>query len=318
MNKMNRRFSLRLLSVTGAMAGLSLATLAVAPAQAASFSLNLKQVTGDPAEVKITVDDEQAGAGKLFVRVDVAEGYIGDIRGIFFNLTDTTLLNGLSITGQDITHSVLGGTKNTGGGNNMNGASSDPFNIAIEIGNAGIGSSGGNAKNAGKGNTKGKSSTGSTTGSTVAADIRSTSFVLSHQSTPLSLSLFDKQSIGVRLMSVGANREGSSKLVGTVTLPALPSPPQEQPPLPMPEGPSLPDPVAEVPNPPVVDLPPSNPETSTPPTPPMENIYLPVHGEFPEDRTEAPVEVPEPGTALALTLGGIAALKGLKRQRTLS
>jgi len=171
-----------------------------------NFTIN--EFTGADTQVKFTLDDAIAGAGKVQFKVDylsTGSNTIADIRGVFFNIFDDTLLSGLKVTGTNVTASKFGpaGTINSVGGNsnNLNGGGGS-FDAGVEIGQEGIGQ--------GKG------------------DIQSTTFTLSHTSKALTLAQFYGQNFGVRLMSVGsgANRNESSKLKGQAPFytPPAPSP----------------------------------------------------------------------------------------------
>ncbi|SDC12361.1 hypothetical protein [Ruegeria marina] len=128
-----------------------------------------------------------------------ATGQIGDINGLFFNVADDSLLNGMTVTGDDVTGSqfAAGSVNNLGNGVNMHGTqegetseTANGFDAGIAIGHTGIG--GGD-------------------------DIRATSFTLSHPDG-LSLEDFSGEFFGLRLTSVGDegsdDREDSLKLIG--------------------------------------------------------------------------------------------------------
>lgn len=186
------------------------------PANAASMNFTINDFTGADTQVKFTLDDAIAGAGKVQFKVDylsTGSNTIADMRGIFFNIFDDTLLSGLQVTGKvtgQVTASQFGpaGKVNTVGSNNnnLNGGGKNgeinSFDAGVEIGQEGIGQ--------GKG------------------DIQSTTFTLSHISKVLTLDQFSGQNFGVRLMSVGSgsNRNGSSKLKGQAPFytPPAPSP----------------------------------------------------------------------------------------------
>lgn len=151
------------------------------------LSFDISTFTGDPATARITLSDE-VGGGDIEVTVEVVNGTIADLRGLFFNI-DESFVDGLSVVGDDVTDSqfAVNNVSNLGGGVNMNGTQTD-FDGGVEIGTSGIGRD----------------------------DISSTTFILSHDTDDLTLDLFENQDFGVRLTSVGANRNGSSKLVGNV------------------------------------------------------------------------------------------------------
>ena len=92
---------------------------------------------------------------------------------------------GLTVTGADVTAVSTGGVCNAGSNsNNLNGGGSPcPFDVGVEIGSQGIGTD----------------------------DIQSTMFFVT-STAGLGLADFDGVDLGVRLMSVGPDRNGSSKL----------------------------------------------------------------------------------------------------------
>ncbi|HEY9629556.1 MAG TPA: PEP-CTERM sorting domain-containing protein [Coleofasciculaceae cyanobacterium] len=290
--------SAQVLSATLAIAGFTAYSATLAPAQAASLTIDTQPFTGSPASTKITLDD-QNGSGKVLFKADVAG--IADLRGLFFNVGDDSLLAGLQISGlqylnaagktisvadRNIKYSFDAGSVGSVGGksNNMKGdGGSHVFDAGVEIGQEGIGQG---------------------------DDFRSAWFTLSLSDSflassagakfqkGLDLSYFSNQDFGVRLMSVGADREGSSKLAGTSpTLPPISSTPVTPPPV----------------TPPPVTPPPSNPNPVEPPPvitlPPV--AVVPTVPESPQE----PREIPEPGTAAALAIGAVAAFKLLKRQQ---
>ncbi|PSB14680.1 hypothetical protein C7B76_15515, partial [filamentous cyanobacterium CCP2] len=210
---MNNSFLLKLLSSATAIGSLAAAlTVFASSANAASLTFDANQFTGNTSKVSITLDDTAAGAGKIQFTVGFAADSptIGDFRGIFFNISDNSLLSGLRITGPHVTTYVTGnGNISSVGNANLNGdGNSHSFDVGVEIGRNGL--------QGGK------------------DDIQFTTFTLSHTSQNLDLSLFAQQNFGFRITSVGTgnNREGSSKLIGTspdlppvvVQPPASPSP----------------------------------------------------------------------------------------------
>ncbi|WP_118167821.1 hypothetical protein [Nostoc sphaeroides] len=181
-----------------------------APANAASMSFTINDFTGADTQVKFTLDDAIAGSGKVKFKVDylsTGSNTIADIRGVFFNILDNTLINGLQVVGTDVTSKQFdpnGKIDSVGSSsNNLNGGGGS-FEAGVEIGEEGIG--------------QGKS------------DIQSTIFTLSHSSKALTLAQFSQQNFGVRLMSVGSgsNRNGSSKLKGQAPYYTPPPPPPKK------------------------------------------------------------------------------------------
>lgn len=154
-----------------------------------TLSFDLSTVTGDPANASVTLSALEEGKIEFFVAV--SEGTVADLRGLFFNISDQSLVNGLSVSGIDVTDSqfAINSVSNLGGGVNMNGTQTD-FDGGVEIGTSGLGQD----------------------------DIQSTTFILSHDLVDLTLDLFENQNFGIRLTSVGENRTGSSKLVGLSNL----------------------------------------------------------------------------------------------------
>jgi hypothetical protein len=168
-------------------------------AAAAVIQSTASAFTGDPLLVTVTIDDG-ADPGNLVITLSVDDdGRIGDLRGFFANVTDESVLSGLSVTGALVTSSQFSadGVINLGGGSNLQGGGSPcPCDLGIEIGSPGLGHG---------------------------DDYQSVSFTLSHASLDLDVSLFQGQSFGVRATSVGdidGSREGSSKLIGVVPEPS--------------------------------------------------------------------------------------------------
>jgi hypothetical protein len=166
-------------------------------ANAASMSFTIGDFTGADTQVKFTLDDQLGGTGNIQFKVDylaTGKNTLADIRGVFFDIFDDSLLSGLKVTGANVTASQFGpadSVTSVGSSNNnlSGGKSSYTFDAGIEIGKEGIADG---------------------------DDFQTTTFTLSHISQALNLTQFSAQSFGVRLMSVGdaKSREDSSKLVG--------------------------------------------------------------------------------------------------------
>lgn len=114
---------------------------------------------------------------------------VGDLRGLFFDLNDASLLSTLSVSGAAVTKSAFGDDAviNLGNGVNMNGAGT--FDVGVAFGTSGIGKD----------------------------DISATSFVLTSSSGALDLGDFAGADFGVRFTSVGdlgGARDDSLKLIG--------------------------------------------------------------------------------------------------------
>ncbi len=139
---------------------------------------------------------------KLTVTVDESGGIQADLRGVFFDVGDESVLSGLSATGGDVTDQQFKANKvkDLGNGANMNGSitkGGKGFDGGVEIGSQGIG------KN----------------------DINSTMFVLALDVADLTLEALAGERIGRRYTSVGeeGNRDASLKLAGEI--PDPPNPP---------------------------------------------------------------------------------------------
>lgn len=157
-------------------------------------AITLTPFTGDASEVTITLDETADGAIEMVV--EVTSG-VADIRGIFFDIADASLLDELEITGLHVTDVRFGDVIDLGrGANLLGGGSPCPCDVGVQIGLPGL---------------KGGSD-----------DFMVTTIRISHLDpmVDLDLGLLLGQAIGVRLTSVGDDREGSSKLGGVVPEPA--------------------------------------------------------------------------------------------------
>jgi len=152
-------------------------------------------IEGD-VNVEVTLTELENGDMQVDLEVltgdnPEATGQIGDLRGLFFDIDDESLLDGLSVSGDDVTASDFDANSvtNLGNGANLNGQHHS-YDGGVEIGTQGASGD----------------------------DIQSTSFVLSHDTEDLSLEDFAEQQFGLRLTSVGGegeeDREGSLKLTG--------------------------------------------------------------------------------------------------------
>lgn len=121
-------------------------------------------------------------------------GTVGDLRALFFDVSDETLLAGLTVSGAQVTDSAFQANSVTDLGQSANIQGEvvetfDKFDAGVEFGTAGISKD----------------------------DIRSTQFTLSHSTMNLTLDLLSQQDFGIRITSVGTEgvtREGSLKLGG--------------------------------------------------------------------------------------------------------
>jgi hypothetical protein len=178
-----------LLSLLGLM-------LMCSKAQAASLVYNLDLFTdGDDADATIEIDDNTANLFRFHVQVTphVPSGNIGDITGVFFDLsplvalTNITMVTGASPTGfANNTNDLGGGVNLTGGGSNNPGL----FDVGLKFPGFSF------------------------------DDTQEIEFTIDRTDLDLvSLSLTDFGKVGLRLQSVGTingAREGSSKMADLV------------------------------------------------------------------------------------------------------
>ncbi len=232
------------------------------PADAQTLSF----VIPGPPSVNVTISEMGDGTLLVDLSVDESEGLTADIRGLFFDVTDTAILDGMMANGQDVTGSEFEAESvdNLGQGVNMNGDGDgkvEDYDAGVRIGTSGI----------------------------VKDDIQTTQFLLSHDSLALYLEDIEGMDFGVRLTSVGeidGSRDGSLKL-GTTAPELYPDEPEDPVDPPVDPEPEIPDePPLEL-EPETPDEPPLEPEPETPDAPPLEPE--------PETPDEPPLE-PEPET----------------------
>ena len=189
--------------IGAAITGLFLAGLVALPglASATQISATATTFSGASLAVTATIDDASDPGNLVITLVVEAGGKTGDLRGFFADITDDSLLPGLSVSGPEVTSSLFDANNviDFGHGNNLRGGGTPcPCDFGVEIGNPGIG----------KGD-----------------DFQSVTFVLSHVSKDLDISIFEEQTFGVRATSVGpakGSRNASSKLKGK--FPVVPEP----------------------------------------------------------------------------------------------
>ena len=155
----------------------------------ASKTFTIGEFTGNDIAANITLTEV---GGAIQVSVSVANGYSGDLRGLFFHIGNESLISSLSITGTDVTNRKFGPANSV---DDVDGAVISPgkFDFGVEIGSEGIGKD----------------------------DIRSTTFTISSSARTLTLADFINANpngfdVGVRITSVGSDRQGSSKLGGEI------------------------------------------------------------------------------------------------------
>lgn len=161
------------------------------------------ELTNGAVLVGITIA-EVDGALRFDLNVLDDTGTIGDLNGLFFDVSDGAILDGLTFEGTDLTGTVVkeDAVTKVDSYNNLNGEvvkEYGKFDVGVQFGTQGIGSD----------------------------DIRSTSFTLSGDSD-LTLDDLLSQDFAVRLTSVGeidGSRDGSVKLGGTAPDEPLPEDP---------------------------------------------------------------------------------------------
>jgi hypothetical protein len=140
-----------------------------------------------PGLPSVQVAISETAEGGLLFELTVIGTEAADLRGLFFDVADGSLLAGLSVTGDDVTAFRTGSVRDLGRGVNMNGAGA-PYDLGLAFGTPGIATD----------------------------DIRTTSFVLSSANGPLTMDFVAQVAFGARLTSIGAEdgaRNGSSKIV---------------------------------------------------------------------------------------------------------
>lgn len=163
-----------------------------------SLTFTLDTQTGDDAMAPATVTIAENEDGTLSFTVSNegdGDSLIGDIRGLFFDVSDDSLLGTLNFDGVDITETdQTGSVSNLGGGVTTSGVPDSPYEIGIEFGTPGISND----------------------------DYQTTTFTLSSTSRDLSLDDIALESFTVRQTSVGedgSSREDSDKLYGDAPYP---------------------------------------------------------------------------------------------------
>lgn len=159
-----------------------------------NFRVDDQSTDGTP-QPAIWVRLEETAAGQILMTVTVDGPLIGDLRGVFFDLADESLIGSLTATATTGLTELRQGNdtvRDLGDGANLKGltGSDAGFDVGLEIGTAGI------AKD----------------------DIRSFSAILGSDTRPLTLADFANVEFGVRSTSVGtigSSRSDSSKLLET-------------------------------------------------------------------------------------------------------
>lgn len=146
--------------------------------------------------VQVIVTEQSDGTLQFDVTVDDTTGKIGDLNGLFFDLSNDSIADSLTVTGTDLTGSKIDADSVTkvSSWNNMNGEvikEDGKYDVGVQFGSSGM------AKD----------------------DIQSTSFTLATlDGSALSLADVAQQDFGVRLTSVGeidGSRGDSLKISGS-------------------------------------------------------------------------------------------------------
>ena len=157
--------------------------LVALPQISSAYSVRLTDFEGRSAEANLEVVGN--GTNQITFELSLVNT-IADFRGFFFDFTGE--LSNFTISGEHVTSwDTSGSVTNLGHGVSMNGTGAS-FDIGIEVGTQGIGKD----------------------------DISTTTFTIYNDSA---LELGDL--FGVRLTSVGTDREGSRKLLGTPEDPVI-------------------------------------------------------------------------------------------------
>lgn len=149
-----------------------------------------------PGNPPLTIHAIEQADGSILFELSVDGDDLADIRGLFFNLADPSLVDNLVVTGADLTDQAYGDVSGFRNGNNLKGGGRSPYDVGLNFGTPGIGTD----------------------------DINSTSFVLSSiNGDALTLDLIAQIEFGARMTSTGpanSNRNGSQKI--TTIAPAAP------------------------------------------------------------------------------------------------
>jgi VCBS repeat-containing protein len=152
-----------------------------------TFLINDSSTGGSVPVVQVVITENSDGS--VSFKVTQLAGYVGDLRGLFFDLADETLVGSLTAAGTGLTDLLQGNDTviDLGGGANMQGLSTSDgggYDVGVEIGSSGIKSN---------------------------DDFRWFEFTLDSATRNLTLADFSNVSFGARVTSVGldANLDGS-------------------------------------------------------------------------------------------------------------
>jgi VCBS repeat-containing protein len=156
-----------------------------------TFLINDSATGGNVPVVQITITENGDGTLTFLVtQIDNAGSYLGDLRGLFFDIADESLISTLSLVNKDaaITDFKTGNDTvvDLGDGANMQGLVGDDkgYDIGVEFGTSGIGKD----------------------------DIRSVTFTLDSSTKDLTLAMFSNVWFGARITSVGQDLDGNGTI----------------------------------------------------------------------------------------------------------
>jgi len=156
-----------------------------------TMTFRINDASTDSTNPSVWVSITEIGNGALSFTITQDGGVIGDLRGVFFDVADESLLSTLRVSANS-TDIRIGDDliRDLGDGSNMNGLTGTDkgYDVGIEIGTAGIGKD----------------------------DILGYTFTVSSTARDLTLADFSQIDFGVRLTSVGmlsGKRVDSSKLL---------------------------------------------------------------------------------------------------------
>lgn len=151
-----------------------------------SITFEIPNPNGGPSVLVSAVEVD--GDIHFTVTLQPTPGATGDLRALFFDFNDGTLLTGLVGTGTKVTDFDTVNVIDLGNGANMSGAAS-PFDVGVEFGTSGIKKT---------------------------DDVKSATFTLSHPTETLTLDDIAQVQFGARVTSIGplgGSRTDSAKLV---------------------------------------------------------------------------------------------------------
>lgn len=165
-----------------------------------TFVINDAATSTTTPMVQITLTENSDGTITFqVVQLTGSGNYLGDLRGLFFDVADESLIGSLSTTANTLITELQQGddtVEDLGNGANMQGLLGDAggYDVGIEFGTAGIGALG--------------------------DDIRTVTFTLDSSSRDLTLSDFANVAFGARITSIGQDTDGNGSIDTTRNLSA--------------------------------------------------------------------------------------------------